>query len=179
MRRSEGIFALLAEFESRDALLDAIRRTREAGYTVIEAYTPYPSHRVIEALGHPESRLPRIVLAGGLLGCLAGFGLQAWTSIVSYPLNVGGRPFFSWPAFIPVTFELTILFAAGAAVLGMFALSGLPQPYHPVFNVDRFTQASRDGYFLAIAESDPKFDEAETRSLLEATAATGVYDVHP
>ncbi len=169
--------ALMAEFGSSKALIAAIRKSREAGYRKIEAYTPYPIEEVWEELGHHRSWLPLIVLIGGIVGFFAGFGLQYWTSVINYPMNVGGRPLNSWIAFIPVTFETTILFASGAAVLGMFALNRLPMPYHPVFNVKRFALASRDRYFLAIATWDPKFDRVETESFLESLEPYEVSEV--
>jgi hypothetical protein len=160
-------FALMAEFHSSRELIDAIREARQAGYKQLEAYTPYPIEEVWEELGHHRSWLPLIVLIGGIFGCLAGFFLQYWASVINYPLNVGGRPLNSWVAFMPVTFETTVLFAAGAAVLGMFALNKLPMPYHPVFSVERFALASRDRYFLAIAAWDEQFDRVETERFLE------------
>jgi hypothetical protein len=169
--------ALMAEFNSSKDLIAAIRMSREAGYSQIEAYTPYPIEEVWEELGHHRSWLPLIVLIAGILGFFAGFGLQYWSSVINYPINVGGRPLNSWVAFIPVTFETTILFASGAAVLGMFALNKLPMPYHPVFNVKRFALASRDRYFLAIATWDPNFDRVETRSFLESLGPHEVSDV--
>lgn len=179
MKQPEGLFALMAEFSSPRTLRRAIRRTRESGYKEIEAYTPYPMEEITEALGHHRSKLPLIVLIGGIIGAISGFGFQYWVSVIAYPLNIGGRPLNSWPAFVPVTFETTILFAATAAVLGMLALNGLPMPYHPVFNVKRFKLASRDRYFLAIAASDPLFEPDETRRFLEGLESTGVFDVDP
>ena len=161
-------FALMAEFNSSRELIGAIQRSRAAGYTQLEAYTPYPIEEVWEELGHHRSWLPLLVLIGGVLGFLAGFGLQYWASVINYPVNVGGRPLNSWIAFIPVTFETTVLLAAGAAVLGMFALNKLPMPYHPVFNVERFALASRDRYFLAIGAWDDRFELEQTRSFLES-----------
>jgi hypothetical protein len=161
------IYGLLAEFAGPNELVAAARRAHEEGYTHVDAYTPYPIEEVAEALHMHDKRLPLIVLLGGILGAVGGFGLQYWTSVVDYPLNVGGRPFFSWPAFIPVTFECTILGAALSAVLGMLALNGLPMPYHPVFNVPRFALASRNRFFLCIEARDPKFDLEETRRFLE------------
>lgn len=165
---SKPTFALMAEFHSQSELIEAIRSANQAGYTHLEAYTPYPIEEVWEELGHHKSWLPAIVLGGGVVGCVAGFLLQYWSSVINYPLNVGGRPLNSWIAFIPVTFETTILFAAGSAVLGMFALNKLPMPYHPVFNVERFALASRDRYFLAVAASDPNFDREETARFLHS-----------
>lgn len=172
-----GLYGLLAEFASPEELAIAARRTREAGYRRVDAYTPYPIEEVWEALGHHRSRLPLIVLIGGILGCLAGFLLQYWTSVHAYPLNVGGRPYNSWPAFIPVTFEMTVLVAALCAVLGMLALNRLPMPHHPVFNVKRFALASRDRYFLAVEAADPKFDPVATREFLNRLNAVEVWDV--
>jgi len=177
MAQRVGLFALMAEFAGPRRLLTAVERCREEGYSVLEAYTPYPIEEVSEALGHHKSKLPLIVLIGGIVGCVAGFGLQYWTSVVAYPLNVGGRPLNSWIAFIPVTFETTVLVAALAAVLGMLALNRLPMPYHPVFNVPRFALASRDRYFLAIHVSDPRFDREGTRRFLEGLEPVEVSDV--
>jgi hypothetical protein len=167
----------MAEFGSSKDLIAAIRETRGLGYKQIEAYTPYPIEEVWEELGHHRSWLPLIVLIAGIIGFFAGFGLQYWTSVINYPINVGGRPLNSWIAFIPVTFETTILFASGAAVLGMFALNRLPMPYHPVFNVKRFALASRDRYFLAISTSDPKFDREETEKFLNSLEPFEVSEV--
>lgn len=172
-----GLFGLMAEFDSPKTLIAAIEKVRGDGYTQVEAYTPYPMEDVFEALDLPRSRLPLIVLLGGILGAIAGFGLQYWSSVIAYPLNVGGRPLNSWIAFIPVTFETTVLVAAGAAVLGMFFLNGLPMPYHPLFNVRRFKLASRDRYFLAIAAEDPVFDRRETADLLRGLGPIEVSEV--
>lgn len=170
-------FGLMAEFHSSTQLIDAIRKSRQAGYTEVEAYTPYPIEEVWQELGHHRSWLPLIVLIGGVIGCLAGYFLQYWTSVINYPVNVGGRPLNSWVAFIPVTFETTVLFAAGAAVLGMFALNRLPMPYHPVFNVERFALASRDRYFLAIGAWDPLFDRQQTEEFLHGLQPYEVSEV--
>lgn len=172
-------YGLLAEFPTIDALIDAAGRVREAGYTQVDAFTPYPSEAVAHALKLPRSKMPPIVLTGGLLGGLGGYMLQFWSQTIVYPMNIGGRPFHSWPAFIVPTFECTILGAALAAVLGMLALNGLPQPYHPVFNVPRFALASRDRYFLVIESRDPKFDRHETARLLTDLNASEVSEVEP
>ena len=162
------IYGLMAEFDDPNALVLAAASAREAGYRRMDAYSPFPIEELHTALGSHHSRLPLIVLIGGVVGCLGGFLLQYWTMAVAYPLNVGGRPFNSWPAFIPVTFECTILGAALSAVFGMLALNGLPMPYHPVFNVDRFALASRNRFFLCIEAKDKQFDVEATRQFLES-----------
>jgi hypothetical protein len=169
----------MAEFGRRRDLINAVKQARAAGYKGMEAYTPYPIEELNEALGHHHSRLPFIVLLGGIFGAIGGFGLQYWSSVIAYPLNVGGRPLNSWIAFIPVTFETTILFASIAAVLGMLALNRLPMPYHPVFGVRRFKLASRDRYFLALDARDPMFDEEGTRAFLESLDPTEVNRLDP
>ncbi len=171
------LYGLMAEFSSPAELIQACETAREAGYTQLDAYTPYPIEEVWEAIGHHRSKLPLIVLGGGLTGAIAGFALQYWSSVIEYPLNVGGRPLNSWVAFIVPTFETTILFAAFAAVLGMFALNGLPRPYHPAFNVKSFRAASRDSFFLMIGTVDPKFDLEQTRELLESLDPMEVSEV--
>jgi Alternative complex III, ActD subunit len=170
-------YGLVAEYDSAQALVAAAAQARQAGLRRMDAYSPFPIEGLTDALGHSTTRLPLVVFLGGLLGGLAGYFLQYYTSVHSYPINVGGRPFHSWPAFIPVTFECTILGAALSAVFGMLALNGLPMPYHPLFNVERFALASRDRFFLAIRAIDPKFDLAETRRFLEGTGAREVTEV--
>ncbi len=175
--RKPPVYGLMAEFDSPEALLAAARRAFAEGYRRMDAYTPLPVEGLAEALGLHDTKVPLIVLVGGILGCLGGFSLQYWTMAVDYPLNVGGRPFNSWPAFIPVTFELTILMAALFAVFGLLALCGLPMPYHPVFNVPRFELASRNRFFLCIQARDPRFDREATRQFLENLDPRGVHDV--
>jgi hypothetical protein len=167
LRTSPLLYGLMAEFDDPNALVAATRRAHDEGYRRMDAYSPFPIEELHEALGSHHSRLPLIVLIGGLCGCIGGYALQYWVSAIAYPVNVGGRPFHSWPAFIPVTFECTILVAALSAVLGMLALNGLPMPYHPVFNVPRFALASRNRFFLCIESKDKKFDLEETRRFLE------------
>jgi Alternative complex III, ActD subunit len=171
------IYGLMAEFPSADALIAAAHQVHEAGFQKVDAYTPYPIEAVSEALDLPRSKVPLIVLIGGLLGGLGGYMLQYWSQVIRYPMNIGGRPVHSWPAFIVPTFECTILGASLAAVVGMILLNGLPLPYHPVFNVPRFALASRDRYFLVIEAVDPKFDPDATRSFLADLNASEVSEV--
>jgi hypothetical protein len=170
------IYGYLAEFEEPDRLLDAARKVKAAGYDVVEAYSPLPLHGLADILGW-SNRLPAIVFVGGLVGACVGFGLQYWVSVIEYPVIVGGKPFNSWPAFVVPTFECTILFAAISAVLGMFWLNGLPQPYHPVFNVARFVEASRDRFFLMILSRDPRFDMDGTKEFLSGLKPTSLEEV--
>lgn len=177
MTSPSPIYGLMAEFENPQALLAACRAAYEEGYRRMDAYSPFPIEEVAEAIGVRENRLPLVVFCGGVAGAVAGLALQGWVSAVAYPLNVGGRPFLSWPSFIPVTFECAILFASIAAVLGMLALNGLPMPYHPVFNVPRFALATRNRFFLCIEAKDPRFDRGKTREFLERLAPQRVYEV--
>jgi hypothetical protein len=163
---STSLYGLLAEFDTAEALLTAAHRTREAGFTKTDAYSPFPIHGLAEAIGFKEHLVPKFVFAGGLTGLLGGLGLEYWSSVIAYPLNIGGRPYAPWVSFIPPAFETTILFAAFTAVISMIALNGLPQPYHPVFNAPRFVLASQDKFFLAIEAADPKFDLEATRAFL-------------
>lgn len=167
MKGSPLVHGLMAEFDDPQSLVTATTRAREAGYRRMDAYSPFPIEELHEALGSHHTRLPLIVLIGGLCGGIGGYLLQYWVSVIAYPVNVGGKPMHSWPAFIPVTFECTILAAALSCVLGMLALNGLPAPYHPVFNVPRFALASRNRFFLCIESRDPKFDLDKTRHFLE------------
>ena len=175
-----GIYGLMAEFHSPAEVVEAAHRVRHEGYQKVDAYSPYPIEALSEALDFHHSRLPLLVLIGGILGLAAGYGLQYWAAVIEYPMNVGGRPFHSWPSFIPPAYETTILFAALTAVLGMLALNGLPEPYHPVFNVPNFALASRDRFFICIEASDPKFDRDRTRALLESLpGASDITEVQP
>lgn len=171
------LYGLVAEFDTPDALVVAGRRAVQEGYRDLDAYTPFPIEALHEAMGFHRTRVPLIVLIGAITGAVVGYGLQYWASTIAYPLNVGGRPFHSWPAFIVPTFETTVLFAALAAVFGMLALNRLPQPYHPIFNAPRFALASRDRFFLAIEARDPKFDLAATRRFLESFSPREVTEV--
>jgi len=171
------IHGLLAEFHTPEAVLAAARRAYQEGYRKMDAYSPYPVEGLSEAIGFHHTRLPLIVLIGGIVGCLGGFSLQYWGSTTYYALNIGGRPFNSWPAFVPITFECTVLVAAFTTVLGMLALNGLPMPYHPVFNVPEFAFASRDKFFLAIEATDPLFGREATKKFLESLKPDGVFEV--
>jgi Protein of unknown function (DUF3341) len=177
MARLAGVYGLMAEFDEPTRLVAAARRAYQEGYRCMDGYSPYPIEELHEALGAQHTRLPLIVLIGGVCGCIGGYLLQDWVSAAAYPINVGGRPVHSWPAFIPITFECTILVASLSAVLGMLALNRLPMPYHPVFNVPRFALASRNRFFLCIEAQDPLFDLDGTRRFLETLAAREVSTV--
>lgn len=171
------IWGLMAEFTTAADLAMATRRAREAGYRHMDAYSPFGIDAVSDELGFPSTRVPLVCLLGGILGGLGGFFLQYWISVLNYPINIGGKPLNSWPAFIVVTFECTILGASLAAFLGMLALNGLPQPFHPVFGVPRFSSASRDRFFLAIEAVDPQFDIHDTFRFLEGLGAREVQEI--
>lgn len=161
-----AIYGLMAEFDSAAALLDAAHKTSAAGFTKTDAYSPMPIHGLGDALGMKEHLIPKFVLAAGIMGGGFGYFFEYWTQGIAYPLNIGGRAYFSWVSFIPPAYELTILFAALTAFGSMLLLNGLPRPYHPVFNVPRFERASQDTFFLAIEATDPKFDLEQTRAFL-------------
>jgi hypothetical protein len=180
MDAQKPIYGLMAEFPDVTSLVTAAERATAEGYKKVDAFTPFPVHELFEALHAHDRRLPLMVLVAGITGAVAGFGLCYWVSVIAYPLNIGGRPFNSWPSFVPVTFEVTILFAAFTTVLGMILLNGLPMPYHPVFNVPRFAaHASQDGLFLAIEADDPKFDRVKTRALLQDLGAKEISEIEP
>jgi hypothetical protein len=171
------VYGLMAEFTNPEALLAGARRAYAEGFRRMDAFTPFPVEGLAEAIGFHKTGIPLIVLIGGIIGCVGGFYLQYWISVIDYPINVGGRPLNSWPSFIPVTFELTVLIAALFALFGLLALNRLPMPYHPVFNVERFELASRNRFFLCIEATDPKFDDEATRRFLESVKSQGVYQV--
>jgi hypothetical protein len=167
-------FGLMAEFGTPDEVIRAAQRTREHGYTHTDAYSPFPVEGLYEALDARKSRLPLLVLCGGIVGGLGGFFLQYYAAVFGYPLNIGGRPLNSWPSFIPITFEMTILVAGLSAVIGMLFRNGLPRPYHPVFNVPGFERATTDSFFLCIEATDPMFDEQKTAVFLRGLRARNV-----
>lgn len=160
------LYGVVAAFAEPRTLIAAVHAAREAGYRDLDAYTPFPVEELNEALDLHHSRLPLLVFGAGVFGAVAGYGLQYYCAAIAYPLNIGGRPIHSWPAFIPVTFETTVLFSALATVLGMLAMNGLPAPYHPMFHVPDFDLASRDRFFLCIEATDPKFQPAESSEFL-------------
>ena len=176
MKRA-GVYGLMAEFDSVQTLLEAANRTREAGYKRIDAYSPFPVEGLAEAVGFHHDEVPLVVLIGGLIGGLTGYLMQYYASVISYPLNVGGRPLHSWPAFIPITFELTVLCAALTAFFAVFVLNRLPRPYHPVFNAGGFEHASQDRFFLCVEANDPKFDVQHTRRFLESLEPDAITEV--
>ncbi len=171
------IYGLMAEFETPDALLAAVRRMRAQGYRRIETYTPFPIEGLAEALKLPPSPIPWIILAGAVAGVVLGFGMQVIATSLMLTVNVGGRPAFSWPAYIPITFEMMILFGAFSGLFGLFFLDGLPQPYHPVFNVPGFERASNDRYFLAVEGRDLLFDRNTTRQLMQSLGSVQVSEI--
>jgi hypothetical protein len=178
MTRDPHLYGLLAEFDGPEKLVEAAEKVRDAGYRRTDAYSPFPVHHLAEALGLHKSRVAMLVLIGGIIGALGGYFMMWYSAVIAYPFDIGGKPANSWPAFIPITFEMTVLCAAFAAVLGMLALNGLPQPYHPLFNVKSFAEhASRDRFFIAIQANDPKFNLDETRRFLETLSPKEVLEV--
>ena len=175
--KRDSIYGIMAEFDSATALVEAAHKTHEAGYTKIDAYSPFPIEGLAEEIGFHRNYVPLVVLIGGLIGGISGYAMQYWMAAVDYPLNIGGKPYHSWPAFIVITFEMTILFAGISAVVGMLALNGLPMFYHPVFNVPRFSSASKDRFFLIVFASDNKYDPVSTRQFLESLAPRSISEV--
>jgi Protein of unknown function (DUF3341) len=173
----KNIHGILAEFDTPTQLVDAARQIRDAGYTKTDAFSPFPLHEIDEALGIKRTILPYLVFGGAITGLLTGIALQVFVHYIDYPMNIGGRPYISIPSMVPPSYELTILFAGFTAVFGMLFLNGLPRPYHPVFNVERFALATREKFFLIIESEDPKFDYDETRKFMETLNAQEVFDV--
>lgn len=172
-----GIYGIVAEFDTPEQVLEAAEKTYAAGYRRIDAYSPQPVEGLSDALGHHHTAVPLIVLVAAVTGCLTGYFLQYWSQSIAYPFNIAGRPLNSWPAYVPIMFELTILFGAFGAVFGMLALNGLPMPYHPLFNVPAFALASRNRFFLCIKARDPRFSLDESQAFLRGLGARGVYEV--
>ncbi len=170
-------YGLMAEFDSAQELVAAAHKTHEAGYRKIDGYSPFPIEGLAEAIGFHKNSVALVVLIGGIVGLLSAYALQYWVAVITYPVNIGGRPLHSWPSFIIVTFELTILFAGVSSAVGMIALNGLPMPYHPVFNVPEFAKASENKFFLVVFSSDPKYDAARTRSFLAELAPRMIAEV--
>jgi len=170
-------YGLLAEFGEADALVAAAERVRSAGYTRTEAFAPYPLPEAAHALGYRRTGVPAVIFLGGLLGCVGGFGMEYWISVIDYPENVGGRPLNSWPVFVPVAFELTVLTAALVGLIGLLVLCGLPRFHHPLFGVERFGRAAIDRFFLCIETADPKYDPAGTRAFLDGLSPLAVEEV--
>ena len=171
------MYGVMAEFDSAEQLLAASRRAHAAGFRRMDAYAPFPIEGLGEALGFHTNAIPLIGLTGGVVGALTGFGFQSWVHAFALPINVGGRPLISWPSFVPVTFELAVLFAALSMLAGLFILNGHPQPYHPVFNLASFARATRDRFFLCIQTDDPLFDPSRTAAFLRELGAREVSDV--
>lgn len=170
-------YGLIAEFDSAQELVAAAHKTHAAGYQKLDAYSPFPIEGLAEAIGFHKNSVALVVLIGGIIGGLSAYALQYWVAAITYPTNIGGRPYHSWPSFIIVTFELTILFAGVSSAVGMIALNGLPMPYHPVFNVPEFAKASENKFFLVVFSSDPKYDAARTRSFLNELAPRMIAEV--
>jgi hypothetical protein len=175
--KTTPIYGIMAEFDSATALVEAARKTHEAGYRKIDAYSPFPVEELAEAIGFHTNRVALVTLIGAIVGGLTGYLMQYWMNGLNYPVIVGGKPPHSWPAFIPITFEMTILFGGITAVLGMLALNGLPMPYHPVFNVPRFAMATKDRFFLIVFSTDPKYNPSTTRAFLESLQPRSISEV--
>jgi hypothetical protein len=166
-RATTPYYGVMAEFESPEALLEAAARARDAGYRKMDAFHPFPIHGMREALGKPKTKFPWIIFLGGAVGFIAAYSMMYFATVIHWPLNIGGRPLHSWVNYIPILFEVTVLFATLTAFFGLWVLCGLPMPYHPVFNVPRFARASTDRFFLCIEATDPKFDLQATRDFLQ------------
>jgi hypothetical protein len=177
-KNSSKIYGILASFSNPESLLHATRKVTDAGYRRTDTYTPFPIEGLSEAMRLPTSWMPLAVLVGGIIGGLLGYGMQFFATVIDLPLNIGGRPLHSWPAYIPITFEVTVLFAAFGGLLALFLVTGLPQPYHPVFNSEDFQKhGSQDGFYLSISKDDPKYNEDETPKFLESLGAIQVTEI--
>lgn len=177
-KASPNLYGLLAKFETPEALVAASQRVYEAGYRKFDAYSPYPVQGLSNAMRLKPSPMPYLILAGGLLGGIAGFAMQTYATVIDYPMNIGGKPLFSWPAYIPITFEMIILLAAVTGVLALFFFTRFPQPYHPVFRSEDFNQhASQDAFYLSIEASDAKFDLQQTQRFMQEAGAVQVSEI--
>ena len=172
-----NLYGLMAEFATPEELLRAAQGAYDAGYRKMDAYSPSQVDGVAEAIGFKNTRIPLVVLIGGIIGALTAYGMQYYSAVRDYPLNVGGRPLHSWPAFIPITFELTVLFAAFAAVFGMLAMNRLPKPYHPVFNIPEFKLASQTRFFLCLQADDLVFGKESAQRFLESLGPLAIHEV--
>ena len=171
------LYGVMAEFKTADELIEATRKAAEAGYTRMDGYSPFPIGEVADHLGFPRSEIGAIMFIGGVCGATIGFLMQTWVSVVDYPISIAGKPFWSWPQYVPVTWALLVLSASMSGLFGLLALCGLPQPYHPVFNVDRFARATRDRFFLLIEAVDPQFDPAKAKEFLASLHPDDVAEV--
>jgi len=172
-----AVHGIVAEFDDPDVLVDAVKRTRAAGYRKFDAYSPFPIHGLAEAMEFNDVRIPWMAFFGGITGCLLGLGFQTFVAVVDYPWNVGGKPLFSWPQFIPITFEATVLCTGLCTFVSQFALNGMPRPYHPMFNARNFERATQDRFFLCIESRDPQFDPQSTASFLGELGSLDVSEV--
>lgn len=177
MRQKSLLYGFLAEFSSPEALKECVRAARREGFRKIDAYSPFPVEGIAEDMGLKRSPIPAIVLAGGLAGLVTGALMQYYSAVYDYPLNIGGRPLNSWPSFVMIAFELTVLVGGLSGALGMLAINGLPKPHHPLFNVTRFERVTQDGFFFCIEATDPLFHAQRTWEFLEALKPEGLYAV--
>ena len=171
------LYGVMAEFQTADELIDATRRAVEAGYTRLDGYSPYPLGEVADHLGFPRSEIGAVMFIGGVAGAVFGFGMQSWISVIDYPISIGGKPYWSWPQYVPIAWALLVLTASLSGVFGLLALCGLPQPYHPVFNVDRFRRATRDRFFLCVEAADPLFEPGKVKAFLATLNPDDVAEV--
>lgn len=175
--QAAGPWGLLAEFENADGLIQATRKAREAGYTRMDGYSPYPLGEVADELGFPRSEIGAIMFIGGMIGAVSGFLMMSWATAFDYPIIIAGKPYVSWPMYIPITWELLVLTASLTGMIGLFSLCGLPMPYHPLFNVPNFARATKDRFFLAIEAVDPNFDVTKTKAFLESLSPLSIEEV--
>ena len=171
------LYGVMAEFQTADELIAATKAAVDAGYTRLDGYSPYPVGEVADHLGFPRSEIGAVMFIGGVVGATFGFLMQTWITVVDYPVSVGGKPYWSWPQYVPVTWALLVLTASMSGLFGLLALCGLPQPYHPVFNVDRFRRATRDRFFLCIEAVDPLFEPAKVKAFLSTLKPDDVAEV--